>query len=106
MEKRRIRTYPNQKIVTVKKAAADKKHIYAILNKERLFIAMKGLSPNELKTYLYLASNQNDYTFAMSPVEIAESTGSDKRSIQNAINGLIKKGYLCQEKGNKYNFCE
>ena len=99
-------TYANQKIIRVVKADANKENIYAIFNKERLFEAMQKLTHNELKVYLYMLSNQDDYTFALSTTDIANKTGANKRKIQEAINTLIEKGYIEPAIGNRYEIYE
>lgn len=101
-----MKTYPNQKIISVQKDLSDKENIYAIMNKERLFEAIKELTHNELKVYLYLNSNQQGYEFALSTKDIAEKTGADKSRIQGAIRSLAEKGYLRLFKDNIFAFYE
>jgi DNA-binding MarR family transcriptional regulator len=99
-------TYANQKIIRVVKAEANKENIYAIFNKEHLFEAMQKLTHNELKVYLYIISNQDNYTFALSTTDIANKTGANKRKVQEAINTLMEKGYIEPVTDNKYEFYE
>lgn len=106
MEENNMTTYPNQKIVTVFKAEANKEHTYAVINKDALFRAARELTHNELKVFLYLASNQNEYCLALSTADIAEKMGANKRKIQEAINGLIEKKYIEHMVGNSYDFYE
>ena len=101
-----IFTYPNQKIVTVHKAPADKDHFYGILNKEALFNACRELTSNELKVFLYAATNQQGYQMALSTTDIAAQVGSTVDGIRTAIRGLVKKGYMEQDHGNYYTFYE
>ena len=98
--------YPNQKIVTVHKAPADKDHFYGILNKEALFNACRELTSNELKVFLYAAANQSGYQMALSTTAIAAQVGSTVDGIRTAIRGLVKKGYMVQDHGNYYTFYE
>lgn len=99
-------TYPNQKIIKINKAKANKENTYSIINNDCLFSAMRELTHNELKVFLYLASNQNEYTFALSTNDLAEKTGASKRKIQEAVNSLIEKGYIVCQQGNLYDFLE
>lgn len=99
-----MNTYPNQKIITIKKAESNKDNIYGIINKDCMCEAMKDLTYNELKIYLYCVTNQDNYEFALSTKDISEKTNASIRKLQEAINGLIKKKYLVpvDENSNKY----
>lgn len=98
--------FPNQKLVTVHKAPTDTEHIYLRINKEALFSAMKELKPNELKVFLYLASNQPEYFLGLSPKAMSQEIGGNEKGLQSGIRGLIDKGYLVAEAGNRYGFYE
>lgn len=98
--------YPNQKIATLHKAPADQKHTYGIFNKDALFSACRNLTGNELKTYLYVVSNQPEYCMVLSPKDIAKQVGSTENGIRSAIQGLTKKGFMVQSIGNKHDFFE
>lgn len=99
-----MNTYPNQKIITIKKAESNKDNIYGIINKDCMYEAMKDLTYNEFKIYMYCVTNQNNYEFALSTKDISEKTNASVRKLQEAVNGLIKKKYLVpvEEKSNKY----
>ena len=99
-------TNPNQKVITVKKALADKDHTYTIINKDCLMRAASDLTHNELKIFLYLASNQPDFELALSSSDIATKMNANKRKIQESINTLIEKGYLVATGANTYDFIE
>ena len=101
-----MKTYPNQKVITINKAKADKENTYATINKECLMKAITELTHNELKIYLYLASNQNGFQLALSSADISEKTNASKRKIQESINSLIEKGYLVETGSNSYDFIE
>ena len=98
--------YPNQKIVTVHKAPANKENVYGVLNKAAAFSALQNLTHNELKVFMYLALNQPDYCMALSTSDIAAKVGSTEDGMRKAIQGLIKKGYMVQEQGRAYAFYE
>lgn len=102
-------TNPNQKIISIKgKAICDKEHLYAKINKKALLEAMKNLTPTTFEVWLYLASQQNNYTFAFSPAAVTKETGIKKSSLQEGIRVLIKEKYIIQrkDKSNIYDFYE
>ena len=104
-----FQTNPNQKIISISgKAACDKENIYAKINKKALIEAMKNLTPTNFEVWLYLASQQNNYTFAFSPAAIQEETGLKKSSLQEGIRVLIKEKYLIKRNDNSniYDFYE
>ena len=98
--------YPNQKIVTVHKAPANKENVYGVLNKAAAFSALQNLTHNELKVFMYLALNQPDYCMALSTSDIAVKVGSTEDGMRKAVQGLIKKGYLVLNHGKAYDFYE
>lgn len=104
-----FQTNPNQKIISISgKAACDKENIYAKINKKALIEAMKNLTATNFEVWLYLASQQNNYTFAFSPAAIQEETGLKKSSLQEGIRVLIKEKYLIKRNDNSniYDFYE
>ena len=101
-----LMVYPNQKIVTVHKAPANKENVYGVLNKAAAFSALQSLTHNELKVFMYLALNQPDYCMALSTSDVADKVGSTEDGMRKAVQGLIKKGYIVQEHGRVYAFYE
>lgn len=103
-----MKTAANQKIVCLHKALADRENPYGIVNKDCMYRASQNLGYNEFRIYMYIITNTDNYEFALSPADIAESMGANKREIQKNINSLIKKGYLILEpdSGNRYIFRE
>lgn len=100
-----IITVPNQKIITVKHSICDKEHLYTQYNIKANKMALKELSPNAYKLYMYFDLNQNNYTFALSCKDICEHTGMSDKTYQKSVNELIEKGYLVQsEIKNQYIF--
>ena len=98
--------YPNQKVAEVHKEPVDKDHVYGMFNKEALMASLRNLLPNELKVFIYLASNQSGFVTALSTEYIAEVIGANKDGVRVAIRGLIEKGYLVKNHGNYYDFYE
>lgn len=96
----------NQKLGKIVKAKTDKDNVYGLVNKDCMYKAMKNLTYNEFKVYLYMITNQNGYEFAISTKHIAEVTGiSDVGNVRKVITNLIEKGY-CVERGNVRTFYE
>ena len=96
-----IITVPNQKVITVNKSICDGEHIYATCNLKANKMALKELSPNTYKLYMYFALNQNDYSFALSYVHVYSITGMSEKTYHRAVKELIDKGYLVKEEGKK-----
>lgn len=101
-----VMVYPNQKIVTVHKAPANKENVYGVLNKAAAYAALQNLTHNEMRVFLYLALNQPGYCMALSTSDIATNVGSTEDGMRKAVQGLIKKGYLVLNHGRTYDFYE
>ena len=101
-------TVPNQQIVIVSKCAADKQHPYTIINLEAMDLALATLKGCDLALWLYIAKNQNKYSFALSRVDFCRNTAYSKNSYHNAVASLKEKGYLVQKENesNIYIFYE
>ena len=90
----------NQKLVEVSKAG-DGKH--TILNLEALQRASSDLQGEAFKLWVYLAKNQNGYTFALSMVDALSWGLGSKSSYYRAVKELEEKGYLLKN-GYRYIF--
>lgn len=101
-----IKTVPNQKVVSVKKEITDEKHYYCKINLSALESASRNLQAGAFKLWIYFSKNQPNYTFALSSKEVEESFGIKIKQYNNAVEELIEKGYLVQEKGNQFFFYE
>lgn len=64
----------------------------------------KTLSPYGLQLYLYLASNNNEYQFALSPAAAEEYAGIKSTSFHKYLRLLEIEGYLVWRKGNSFDF--
>ena len=107
-EPRIITTYPNQKVITVKKTDSDGNHIYGIFNLEACSLAAHELSDKAFRLYIFLNLNQDGYTFALSPARIEAQFGINEKRCRSAVNELIEKGYVIQRENgtNWYTFFE
>ena len=101
-----FKTSPNQKTITVCKELCDKQHYYTMINLNALQSAASDLKSGAFKLWVYLAQNQNNYTFALSNKAVAETFGIKKDQYDKAVKELIEKGYLIETSKNKYNFVE
>ena len=99
-------TVPNQKTIAINKEKCDKDHLYATINLEALQDAMIDLSGEALKLWLYMAKNQNGYTFALSPIDAVKWGIGSKSSYIRAVNKLIKEKYLIETSPNHSTFYE
>ena len=99
-----IATVANQRTVRVhrERAAAD----FLGIKNENWKAAARDLSPHALLLYLYLASNADNYTFALSPAAITAEIGMPRSTYHDQFNILVNKGYLVNTHGNTYDFYE
>lgn len=99
-------SFPNQKIVTIKKEKCDKENLYAKINLQAMQKAMCDLkNKGSIKLWFYFAKNQPYHTLELSWVE-CEKWGLKKDAYHDAVNDLIDKGYLQNIRGNEYFFAE
>lgn len=101
-----FKTSPNQKTITVCKELCDKQHYYTTINLNALECAATDLKSGAFKLWIYLAKNQNNYTFGLSNKAVAECFGIKKDQYDNAVKELIEKGYLIETAKNQYKFLE
>lgn len=99
---------PNQRIISVKKAKADKNNLYAIFNLEALQRACNLLvSKAGFKLYVYCARHQNNFTFALSREDFMQYANVAETAYKTAVNELITYGYLVEtETKGRYIFNE
>lgn len=104
-----MQSYPNQKVVKISKQipkdTKNSKRPYIITYVDIIEEAARTIShPTAFKVYMYLLSNQNDYTFALSTKDICDRMGVSEPSAKTGINRLIELGYLTHIRGNNYIF--
>ena len=90
-------TSPNQKTIIPKKAISDREHTYSILNLDATMNAARVLSDRAFKLYVRMDLHQNGHTYALSPIEIQNSTGMTDKRYRGAVNELIEKGFLVRD---------
>ncbi len=84
------------------RAAAD----FLGIKNENWKAAARDLSPHALLLYLYLASNADNYTFALSPAAITADVGMPRSTYHDQFKVPVNKGYLVNTHGNTYDFYE
>ena len=105
-----MKTVPNQRTITVKKEKTDKEHKYTANNLAALDEAARRLqSKGGFKLYMYLAKNQDKYSFALSSAAFCAWSGLGMTAYNSAFEELKKHGYLIANdsylsKQNRYTF--
>ena len=97
-------TYPNQRVVNIHREAA--KSDFLGIKNTNWQAAARDLGAHALMLYLYLASNADGYNLALSPAAIRQAIAMPRSTYQDQFVKLIDRGYIVQESGNVYNFCE
>lgn len=97
-------TFPNQRMVRVhrERAASD----FLGIKNENWQAASRDLGAHALQLYLYLASNANNYTVALSPVAVRQAIGMARSTYHDQFHKLVDKGYLVPSHGNTFEFYE
>lgn len=99
-------SYPNQRKIVIKKSPCDVRNKYAKINLDAMCNAMNTLSTmGALMLWLYLAKNQNNYTFDLS-LEECKKYGFKETTYRKAFHMLEEKGFLIKQTGNAYEFRE
>ena len=90
---------PNQRFVVIhrERAASD----FLGIKNCNWQAAARDLGAHALMLYLYLASNKNNFTLALSPVAIRQAVGMPPSTYRDQIVKLIDKGYLVQRGDTK-----
>ena len=100
------KTYPNQKTIKVKKEKCDKQNHYTMINLNALETAGIDLKAGAFKLWIYLAKNQDNFTFGLSNKATEETFGIKKDQYDKAVKELIEKGYLIETSKNNFEFRE
>ena len=97
-------TFPHQKSVRIHREVA--RTDFLGIKNANWQAAARDLRPHALILYLYLASNADNYTLALSPVAVREAVGMARSTYNDQVQNLIDKGYLVLSHGNTYDFYE
>ena len=99
---------PNQKIIKIEQREVfSKENLYCMVHIDAMQEAMNVLSGENIKLWLYLNKNQDNYQFELSQKAL-EPWGLKKDSYYRAVNKLIELHYLnpVVEGSNIYYFSE
>ena len=93
---------PNQRLLTVSKEPTNKANLFTANNLEALGQAAKRLqSKGGFKLYMYLAKNQDKYSFYLSSTDFCEWSGLGIAAYRSAFEELKKEGYLIPRTDNE-----
>ena len=93
---------PNQKVVYIHKRKYTANFLQIDIDEMRL--AQQQMTYCEFVLYLYLAGNANGFKLELSQQAFENATGYKKTAYHNAVNKLIKLGYLTQSYNYQYEF--
>lgn len=97
-------TFPHQRMVKVHREKA--KSDFLGIKNENWQAASRDLGAHALQLYLYLASNADNYTLALSPAAIRKAIGMARSTYHDQFDKLVLKRYLVPSHGNTYEFFE
>ena len=93
---------PNQKVVYIHKRKYSGNFLQIGIDEMRL--AQQQMTYCEFVLYLYLAGNADGFKLELSQQAFENATGYKKTAYHNAVNKLIKLGYLTQSYNYQYEF--
>ncbi len=97
-------TFPNQRMIKIHRESV--KTDFLGIKNENWQAASRDLGAHALQLYLYLASNANNYTVALSPAAVRQSIGMARSTYHDQFHRLVDKGYLVHSHGNTFEFYE
>lgn len=97
-------SFPNQRMVKVHRERATANFLG--IKNENWQAASRDLGAHGLQLYLYLASNADNYTLALSPAAVRQAIGLKRSTYHDKFHELEDKGYLVNNHGNTYEFYE
>ena len=97
-------TFANQRMIKVHRESV--KTDFLGIKNENWQAASRDLGAHALMLYLYLASNANNYTIALSPVAVRQAIGMARSTYHDQFHKLVDRGYLVPSHGNTFEFYE
>ena len=98
-------TFPNQRIISIHRERAPSDFLG--IKNSRWQAAARDLGAHALMLYLYLASNADGFTLALSPAAIRQAIGMPASTYRDQFVKLVDRGYLVQRgEGSTYDFYE
>ncbi len=93
---------PNQRIAKIHKPKYREHFLQIGIDEWQA--AVKVMTKCEFALYLYLAGNADGFNLELSRQAFENATGYKKTAYNEAVNKLIKLGYLIHKQGNIYDF--
>ena len=98
-------TVPNQRLIEIHRERATSDFLG--IKNAHWQAAARDLGAHALMLYLYLASNADGFTLALSPAAIRQAVGMPASTYRDQFLKLIDKGYLVRRgNGNTFDFYE
>ena len=97
-------TFPNQRMIKIHRESV--KTDFLGIKNENWQSAARDLGAHALMLYLYLASNANNYTVALSPAAVRQAIGMARSTYHDQFHKLVDRGYLVPSHGNTFEFYE
>ncbi len=98
-------TFPNQRIISIHRERATSDFLG--IKNSHWQAAARDLGAHALMLYLYLASNADTFTLALSPAAIRQAIGMPASTYRDQFVKLVDRGYLVQRgEGSTYDFYE
>lgn len=98
-------TFPNQRIILIHRERATSDFLG--IKNSHWQAAARDLGAHALMLYLYLASNADNFTLALSPAAIRQAIGMPASTYRDQFVKLVDRGYLVQRgEGSTYDFYE
>ena len=97
-------SFPNQRLVRVHRERASSDFLG--IKNTNWQAASRDLGAHALQLYLYLASNADNYTLALSPAAVRQSIGMARSTYHDQFHKLVDRGYLVPSTGNTFEFYE
>ena len=97
-------TFANQRMIKVHRESV--KTDFLGIKNENWQSAARDLGAHALMLYLYLASNANNYTVALSPAAVRQAIGMARSTYHDQFHKLVDRGYLVPSHGNTFEFYE
>ena len=97
-------TFANQRMIKIHRESV--KTDFLGIKNENWQSAARDLGAHALLLYLYLASNANNYTVALSPVAVRQAIGMARSTYHDQFHKLVDRGYLVPSHGNTFEFYE
>lgn len=94
--------YPNQKVITIRKEKCQEDFLQIKnMNWQK---ACNNLTYSAFKLYLYMARNQDGYSFALSYEAVNALIPMSRKTYDKAIKELKDNGWLIKVEGNSWIF--